>query len=294
MIWKDIENAINLAQDAHPAFRVRKHTPLGGGCINDAYKVSDGERCYFVKTNRAALRDMFEAEMAGLNEIHASASIRAPLPIATGVSGQSAFLVLEHLDLRDSKIDDALLGQHLAAMHAHHQDQFGWFRDNTIGSTLQRNTHGADWPRFWRQHRLGFQLELAARNGYTGDLQRQGEKLLDAIPLFFAAYQPAPSLLHGDLWSGNVSGLSDGAPVIFDPAVYYGDRETDLAMTELFGGFSPRFYAAYNECAPLDAGYKTRKTLYNLYHILNHANLFGGGYRAQSEAMIGKLLAELN
>ena len=134
---------------------------------------------------------------------------------------------------------------------------------------------------------------MAARNGHGGAWRRRGEALCARLEGLFTGYQPFPSLLHGDLWGGNAGCTRDGAPVVFDPAVYYGDREADLAMTELFGGFSDRFYAAYREAFPLAAGYPQRRTLYNLYHVLNHLNLFGGGYRAQAERMIEQLLAEL-
>jgi len=136
-------------------------------------------------------------------------------------------------------------------------------------------------------------LNLAARNGYGGSLQRLGENLMDALPAFFTGYSPLPSLLHGDLWSGNHAYLQDGTPTIFDPAIYYGDRECDLAMTELFGGYPADFYAAYRAAYPLHAGSTVRKELYNLYHILNHANLFGGGYASQAERMMQRLLATI-
>ena len=136
-------------------------------------------------------------------------------------------------------------------------------------------------------------MELAAQNGYSGALQQDGDTLLAHLDAFFDGYTPAPSLLHGDLWGGNHGYLADGAPVIFDPAVYIGDRECDLAMTELFGGFAPDFHAAYSAVWPLDAGCAVRKTLYNLYHVLNHANLFGGGYAAQAERMIAQLMAHI-
>jgi fructosamine-3-kinase len=165
--------------------------------------------------------------------------------------------------------------------------------DNTIGSTPQKNTPRQDWVAFWREQRLGYQLQLAARQGHGGALQRQGEQLLEYLPDFFTDHRPQASLLHGDLWSGNYSIDSQGQPVIFDPAVYFGDREADLAMTELFGGFGAEFYAAYNSSWPLEPGYAVRKTLYNLYHILNHLNLFGGGYLSQAQRMIQHLLAEV-
>ena len=177
-------------------------------------------------------------------------------------------------------------------MHRHTQDRFGWHRDNTIGSTPQPNEKNSDWVVFWQQQRLGFQLELAAQNGIADSLREQGQRLIEVLPSFFSNYRPAPSLLHGDLWSGNYAMDTAGHPVIYDPAVYYGDREADLAMTELFGSLPQQFYSAYEEAWPIDAGYSVRKTLYNLYHILNHFNLFGGGYSSQAGHMIKSLLSE--
>ncbi|MGZ8947750.1 MAG: fructosamine kinase family protein, partial [Methylococcaceae bacterium] len=171
---------------------------------------------------------------------------------------------------------------------------FGWHRDNTIGSTLQINNQSNDWLTFWREQRLGFQLKLAGNNGYGGSLQANGECLCSDMAILFNDYMPQPSLLHGDLWAGNAAVDKLGSPVIFDPACYYGDREADLAMTELFGGFSRDFYAAYQAVWPLDDGYDVRKTLYNLYHILNHLHLFGGGYLRQAESMMAMLLSEIH
>ena len=265
---------------------------VSGGCINQSYLLADDERRFFVKLNDATRLAMFEAEAAGLQQILASHSVRAPRPLCHGVADGQAFLVLEYMDLR-AQGDPAALGQQLALMHRTRQAYFGGPRDNMLGSTPQHNTQTATWIHFVREQRIGFQLRLAAQNGYGGKLQTQGEKLLAGLDQFFTDYQPQASLLHGDLWGGNHAYLPDGAPVIFDPAVYYGDRETDLAMTELFGGFAPAFYAAYREAWPLDAGYAVRKTLYNLYHILNHANLFGGGYAAQALQMIAQLNAAL-
>ena len=202
--------------------------------------------------------------------------------------------MLEYLELgRDGASSAERLGAQLAQLHRHTGRQHGWHRDNTIGSTPQINNPDPDWLQFWRERRLGYQLGLAAHRGYGGALQRKGERLSADLGQVLADHVPAPSLLHGDLWSGNYAALSDGRPVIFDPASYYGDRETDLAMTELFGGFSPRFYSAYRDHYPLNEGYRLRKTLYNLYHVLNHANLFGGGYASQAEHMMDDLLSEI-
>lgn len=272
-------------------FEATASDAIEGGCINRAFSLSAGRRRYFVKTHDAGKLSMFEAEAAGLEALAVAHGVRVPRPLCNGVAAGRAFLVLEYLELL-GRGDSARLGAQLARQHRVTHDRFGWTRDNTLGSTPQPNAWADDWLRFWREQRLGFQLELAARNG-MGSLQREGDALLARFGALFADYRPRPSLLHGDLWGGNHGFLADGSPVIFDPAVYFGDRECDLAMTELFGGFAPDFSAAYREAWPLDAGYATRRTLYNLYHVLNHANLFGGGYAAQAHRMTQQLLAEL-
>ena len=264
----------------------------GGGCINQTMRVRYGEDSYFVKLNSASRTDMFAAEALGLRELQSSHTLKVPEPVCWGDDGESAYLVLEDLEL-DSYGDLAALGEGLAAMHRVTRERFGWDTDNTIGSTLQVNNSESDWISFWRTQRLQFQLQLAAQNGHGGRLQSQGEKLLDVFPALFTDYAPPASLLHGDLWSGNYAFTRAGEPTIYDPAVYYGDREADVAMTELFGGFGPDFYAAYQADYPLDVGYGVRKTLYNLYHILNHLNIFGDAYRSQAYRMMDTLLAEL-
>ncbi|KAB2312321.1 fructosamine kinase family protein [Betaproteobacteria bacterium SCN2] len=285
-----VEAAISAAIAVR--FRVESSRPLGGGCINQAHLLEGCGQRYFLKSNRAALADMFAAEARGLAELEAAQALRVPHPVATGSADGASFLVLEYLQL-GSGGDSAALGRQLARQHRKVAPAFGWDRDNTIGSTPQINVRTDDWPAFLRDRRLGFQLRLAEQNGLDPKLQDLGAQLLARLGEFFAGYRPAPSLLHGDLWGGNAAFTTSGEPVVFDPAVYYGDREADLAMTELFGGFDPRFYAAYREAWPLDPGYATRKTLYNLYHVLNHANLFGGGYVGQAESMLRRLLAEL-
>jgi fructosamine-3-kinase len=156
------------------------------------------------------------------------------------------------------------------------------------------NGFTSEWLEFWKEHRLGFQLRLAARNGYTGRLQDLGTRLLECCAELFSDYSPQPSLLHGDLWHGNTACSASGEPVIFDAASYYGDRETDLAMTFLFGGFSEAFMAAYNAAWPVNGGYKLRRDFYNVYHLLNHLNLFGRGYLAQAEATMQRVLASIS
>lgn len=273
-------------------FILQESRSIGGGCINQAMKISDGTNTYFVKINQADLLPMFEAEADALKEMASAADIRVPTPVCHGLAGNQSYLVLGFLDLSGS-VDMVRLGRQLAAMHRVGSEQFGWLRNNTIGSTPQMNNRSPDWLDFWRQQRLGFQLRLAASQGYGGEIQRYGELLMERMAGLFDGYQPQASMLHGDLWGGNAAALADATPVIFDPALYYGDRETDIAMTELFGGFGGRFYAAYDEAWPLDPGYKTRKIFYNLYHILNHLNLFGGSYQGQALDMMRRILAEV-
>lgn len=286
-LWQKISSRISRAIDQ--PFAAVQVKPVGGGCINSASRIEGNGLAFFVKLNDADRLSMFEAEAAGLEEIARTNTARAPRPICCGVEASQAFLVLEYIEL-GGRGDWSLLGTQLARLHKTTNDKFGWACDNTIGSTPQINTQCEDWIEFWREHRLGFQLKLAANNGYTGSLQKNGERLAASLDVFFRDYQPQPSLLHGDLWGGNAAFDNEGNPVIFDPAVYYGHREADLAMTELFGGFGPSFYEAYSEACPLNSGYPVRKNLYNLYHVLNHLNLFGGSYLRQAERMIERLL----
>lgn len=291
-MWRMIADAI--ARSTGRSFRIHDRQGIGGGCINTAYRLADDAgRAYFVKLNDAARVDMFESEAQGLQEIARTRTVRVPAPVCWGKAQGSAYLALEYIELTGGGLGMSTLGARLAGMHRATQPRFGWRMDNAIGSTPQINTPREDWVAFWREQRLGFQLRLAARNGHGGNLQRKGERLMGELHGLFGDYRPVPSLLHGDLWGGNCACDAQGQPVIFDPAVYYGDREADLAMTELFGGFGADFYAAYRDAYPLDPGYTVRRTLYNLYHVLNHLNLFGGGYRAQAERMVDVLLGEL-
>lgn len=241
----------------------------------------------FEKTGPESALPMFEAEAEGLEELRTAGAIRVPEVIAVGCADGHSYIHLEKLQLsRGESGVDLKLGEQLAALHRHTAAQFGWHRDNTIGPTPQRNDPADDWVSFFREHRLRFQLDLAARNGYGGELQALGAQLADSLESLFEGYEPVPSLLHGDLWSGN-RGSVDGEPVVFDPAVYYGDRESDIAMTRLFGGFGRDFYAAYAASWPMAPGHQNRNTLYQLYHVLNHLNLFGPAYHSQA---LGQLL----
>ena len=293
MDWQPIVEQIESATGT--TFKLINARPLVGGDINSTYCLQGTGQSYFVKLNRADIIAMFVAEAAGLTELSLARAVRVPLPVVYGKTEKQAFLVLEYIEFGSPNKQSARqFGQQLALLHQQPQAYFGWHRDNTIGSTPQPNIRNDDWITFWRNQRLQYQLDLAAKKGHQGRLQNIGRHLYDQLKGFFVSYDPQPSLLHGDLWGGNAAADKHGNPVMFDPACYYGDREADLAMTELFGGFSPDFYATYREAYPLDQGYAVRKRLYNLYHILNHLNLFGAGYLRQAENIIQSLLSELN
>jgi len=266
-----------------------------GGSINECYRWESDAGPVFVKVGSSANNTMFAAEAAGLDELCQANAVRIPRVLSVGREGAYAWLALEWIQLSATATPaaESALGERLALQHRRAAAAFGWHRDNTIGRTPQSNGWSESWVTFFRERRLRYQLDLAGRNGYSERLQPQADELLERLGGFFTDYRPAASLLHGDLWGGNWAAAEGGEPVIFDPAVYYGDREADLAMTRLFGGFGAGFYAAYEAAWALDAGARTRCDLYNLYHVLNHANLFGDGYIPQARTLIRRLLAQL-
>ena len=237
----------------------------------------------FLKTCRGAEYERLAAEAEGLAELRSAGVIRVPGVLALVRTEAAACLALEWLAFESPDADvERRFGRALAALHRRTRERFGWHRHNTIGLTPQINAADDDWARFFRDNRLGYQLELAGQNGYGGELEKAGAALLADLGRLLAGHSPDASLLHGDLWAGNW-GSVEGRPVVFDPAVYYGDRETDLAMTRLFGGFGRPFYSAYEAEWPLPPGHEQRLLLYQLYHVLNHLNLFG-------EAWLGRAL----
>lgn len=286
-MWTEI--AQNISKVSGEEFQVENRRSVSGGCINQGYAVSNSDRTYFVKINQASKAEMFQAEALGLKQMRETATICVPKPICWGTTTDSAYIVLEWLEFgRSNSQSWEKMGQQLAAMHRYTASKnFGWEQNNTIGSTPQINTWTENWAEFFTQHRIGYQLQLAQRRGGSFP---DSKRVLTAVRDRLTDHQPQPSLVHGDLWSGNAGMLVSGEPVILDPATYWGDREVDIAMTELFGGFPATFYQGYNDVWQLDFGYKHRKTLYNLYHILNHFNLFGGGYASQANRMIEEIL----
>jgi len=261
---------------------LRQLRSVGGGDVAAAYRVEAAAGRAFLKIGAGA--HPFDAEAAALAEIAATRTLRAPLVLAHGVAEGAGYLLLEWVELADDG-DWAAAGRQLAAMHGCVRGYFGWQRDNAIGASPQLNARSADWAEFYRERRLRPQFALARARGLA-QLATLEERACRASDALLAGHAPPPSLLHGDLWRGNIAFDRAGGPVIFDPATYYGDAEADLAMTRLFGGYPERFYRAYDEMRPPAAGAARRLSLYQLYHVLNHASLFGGGYVRQAVAMI--------
>jgi protein-ribulosamine 3-kinase len=276
-------------------FRADSAQPVGGGDISSAFRLGGPADKVFVKVQTAGKRALFQAEAEGLRALAADGSFRVPAVLGIAEAGEQVALLLEWLDLRPLRETEHAIraGAALAALHRAPRGPYGWPTDNFIGETPQRNAQTENWSRFYVQHRLQPQLERAAARGFNGELQRNGERICERAPAMFLEYRPVSSLLHGDLWHGNVGVLDTGEPALFDPACYCGDREADLAMTELFGGFPLAFYSAYRQAWPLDDDYERRKPLYNLYHVLNHLNQFGKGYLSQAERMAAALATEL-
>ena len=286
----DLENSIN--KHVSEPISINNIVPIRGGDICNAYIVETKHQNYFLKTHQPSMLDMLQCEATSLNTIAETASIKTPTVITCAQTTTCSFLMLEYLELVASG-SHAKLGVALANLHRHQSDYFGWDQNNYIGTTSQPNTQASNWIEFWRSMRLNHQLQLAQSNSAPTTLLNKCQNLNEEIPALFSNYTPTPSLLHGDLWSGNFSFLKNNIPVIYDPACYYGDHEADLAMTELFGGFNNDFYSAYHEQFSIDDGYRVRKDFYNLYHILNHFNLFGGSYAHQAETICEKVLSKI-
>lgn len=289
--------AAAVAAATGESFTLLRAEDVSGGCIHAAFalvgRTPSGECRYFAKAGEASHQAMLESEADGLAALREAGALRVPATLAQGHDDAHAWLVLEWLDLAPlSGPSAAALGSALAAQHRKPQQRFGWRRDNFIGATPQENAPGDDWAGFWSHRRLAPQLRLAARNRLPSRMIDRGERLAADCAALLHGIAIQPSLLHGDLWSGNAA-ASGGAAVVFDPAVYIGHREADVAMTELFGGFPPDFLSAYFTDWPVEAGYTVRRDLYNLYHVLNHANLFAGGYVRQASDGIEKLLGEI-
>lgn len=270
-----------------PVEEITSKRPVSGGSINSAYLIDTDQGRYFVKVNSASrYPDMFEVEAKGLKLLSANTSLRVPRAWFYGEEGDEAFLVLEHIDTGSDSFDfNEQLAKGLAELHRTSHESFGLDYDNYIGSLPQRNHQHSQWADFFAQERLEPKMKMATEAGYFTPEDR---KRMDRLTSRLGQLVPRekPSLLHGDLWSGNHMVDDDGQPVLIDPAVYYGHRETDLAMMQLFGGFASSVFSHYNDAFPLEKGWQDRIDLHNLYPLLVHVNLFGGGYEGQVQSIL--------
>ena len=264
---------------------IQTEKSLGGGCINHASKLETSAGCFFLKWNDNCPSDSFIREAESLRELKKAAGDFLVVPevfAVKKVNETPGFLVLEFLENDRSSLNvDEKLGWGLAKIHQYTNAQFGFYNHNYCGATLQNNSWKSNWPEFFRENRLWFLLKLIENERPLPASEMViYEKLLDRIESLIPK-DSAPVLIHGDLWSGNYM-VSVRGPALIDPASYYADREMEFAIMTMFGGFSQRFYDAYNEVNPLSSDWKQRNGLYQLYHVLNHYYLFGGGYQTQA------------
>jgi fructosamine-3-kinase len=262
--------------------------PVGGGDINWATRIETDVAAYFVKWNQHPRPKMFEVEARGLKLLADAQAVRVPQIVT--VIDQPPALVLEWIEVGNHKSAVAEeLGRLLAQQHRAIGKTFGLDHDNYIGANPQLNQPTDSWIDFFRNQRLGVQVKLAHERGHLNpDRARRLDQVMEHLDKWINPNVVVPSLLHGDLWSGNYLVDRQGQPRLIDPAVYYGDREAEIAFTQLFGGFGLRFYTAYNEAWPLDPGFGDRCDLYNLYHLLNHLNLFGEAYGGSVDTVLGR------
>ena len=278
MLTSDLANYIEEKLDAD----ITDVKPVSGGSINRTYLIITSDKKYFIKLNsKTRYPGMFEAESQGLRVIAQANTIKTPEVILQDSVGDENFLLLEWIESRRPTAKaSAKLGEQLAAMHRHSADKFGLDADNYMGSLHQSNKKHTTWADFFTEERLQPMVRMAIDKSWLTAKDIAGfEQLYKNLPGLF--YEEQPSLIHGDLWSGNYIISADEHPYLIDPAISYGHREFDIAMTTLFGGFGDEFYAAYNEAFPLAKGWKQRVDLWNLYPLLVHLNLFGGGYLGQ-------------
>ncbi|RKD89868.1 fructosamine kinase family protein [Mangrovibacterium diazotrophicum] len=273
-------------------FQVQRREPVGGGCISHAFRLYTTKGTFFLKWNHSCADDLFVREAECLRELKKFAGGELIVPeviLASEADELSGFILLENLENGSVPSQDVKLGRGLAHLHRYQEKDFGFDHDNYCGATAQMNERKESWLEFFMENRLGFIIRLIqnSRNISAADL-RTFESLIERLDRFISSDSRA-SLIHGDLWSGNYLYTAKG-PAIIDPASYYADREMELSIMQMFGGFSPKTWAAYKEAFPLSSGWEDRVQIYQLYHILNHYYLFGGGYLQQAVNVARKYL----
>jgi len=272
--WSKVAQHINVCEGEDQVIH-----DIHGGDTSTAFCLDCGNRKYFVKTQKEEFLPIFQAELMALSAMQEF----CPKPLCSGIAENAAFLIMEYCPM-SARGHESALGSAIARLHdiEEQRQRYGWPQDNFIGLTTQKNDWNHDWADFFWRNRIAPQLQLSYDKGYFEQLAKLEKALQRSTQRILASHRPKPALLHGDLWSGNKGYLTNGNPIIFDPAAYYGDPETDIAMAELFGGFHRRFYESYYVAHPPLRGHKKRKRLYQLYHILNHLNLFGDAYLVKS------------
>ncbi|MGS2721519.1 fructosamine kinase family protein [Paraglaciecola aestuariivivens] len=284
-MWHFISEQIS--QSIQQDFICNDIREIHAGESHHTYRIAGDKKRFFVKTNQKIYLSNFEAEAEGLEHLRQTQLFRVPKVICSGIVSDHSFLVLEHLTMTEGEPSDWYgAGRALAEFHKNNNQQmYGWQDDNYIGLTQQCNRWAKKWNQFYAEQRIGFMLQLLYEKGFAlADI----DKVVEAVKSLFAGYNPQASMLHGDLWQGNL-GFNHHQLVLFDPAFYFGDRETDLAMTELFGRFPESFYRGYQDVWPVDPDYEYRKPIYQLYHILNHALMFGGQYLESAKITLKNL-----
>jgi fructosamine-3-kinase len=276
-----------ISQQIQQKFNCDEVRQVTSGDSHRAFTVSDGKQHFFIKINEKLHLANFNGEVEGLEHLTSTELFKIPKVICTGTVSDHSFLVLEYIQIESGTKDNWFqFGQNLAQLHKNHtQKMYGWQEDNFIGLTVQPNCWQNNWSVFFSEQRIGFILQLLLEKGHDlADIDR----VVNTVKSLLKGHHPKASMLHGDLWQGN-TGFHKGQPVLYDPAFYFGDRETDLAMSELFGRFPDPFYQGYSDKWPIDADYLFRKPVYQLYHVLNHALLFGGHYLNSARSTLKNL-----
>lgn len=295
-MWHFISEHISDTTNAF--FSCQRADPVSGGDTHESYIIKDATRRYFVKTRRYDDTQQLSHEAEGLNELHKTQTVLVPQVICHGITKDSdpniEYLVLSHIRFVEPSHDDYFtLGQKLASLHlVNAYTSYGWPHDNYIGANVQTNGRTASWADFFAEKRIGSMLERLATTGAWQQADGNIDSIVDLGRHILSLHQPHPSLLHGDLWAGN-AGFCKKGPVLFDPAIYIGDAETDLAMAELFGGFPAHFFEGYQSTSPIEKNYALRKPIYQLYHILNHGLLFGAHYITQAKQVVSEIQRQM-
>jgi len=284
--WPQLESTFKT--DFGSSFVIHEALPVEGGDINLAFHLDTNQGQYFVKLNTPEKIDLFRTERDGLIELAKCDALVVPEPLSFGTNANAAYLCMSYLDLAE-ELDDASLGQAIAELHSPIGQRFGWADNNFIGSTVQHNEWTDSWPEFFWDKRLEPQLfkMLEASSSFP---ESALDPLKAAVISILGGRNYIASMVHGDLWNGNVGMTKEGKPCVYDPAIYWGHSETDLAMARLFGGFREEFFAAYEAARPSEPGEEERILVYQLYHLLNHYNLFGDSYLEQCTKQIGKIM----